>query len=103
MNASKINASCSILNNFVLIKWLNFQIFRDKKDWKGLASYYLKMVVILEILKDSGKEYWKNGNMYQRLLDVNNFYFYFFNFFTVFTFFYYFVVYLYTIPVYSNN
>lgn len=51
-----------------LIRILKF--LRDGQDWKAIASYYLKTVVMLEVVKNNSKDYWNDVNMADRFLEL---------------------------------
>ncbi|XP_015925564.1 cyclic GMP-AMP synthase-like receptor isoform X2 [Parasteatoda tepidariorum] len=47
------------------------KLLRDKEDWKILASYYLKTVVMWMVLESNGKQdYWKEDKMEERFLEA---------------------------------
>lgn len=53
-----------------IIKML--KLLRDKQNWKDLASYYLKTVVLLKILENPFNtfNYWNSSVLYDRFLEV---------------------------------
>ncbi|XP_042908228.1 cyclic GMP-AMP synthase-like receptor isoform X2 [Parasteatoda tepidariorum] len=46
------------------------EFLRDKEDWKILASYYLKTVVMWMVIENNDDDYWKEDKMDNRFLDA---------------------------------
>ncbi|XP_042908278.2 cyclic GMP-AMP synthase-like receptor, partial [Parasteatoda tepidariorum] len=46
------------------------KLLRDKEDWKCLASYYLKTVVMWMVLEIDNEDYWREDKMDKRFLDA---------------------------------
>ncbi|XP_015927272.1 cyclic GMP-AMP synthase-like receptor [Parasteatoda tepidariorum] len=48
------------------------KLMRDNMDWKGIASYYLKTLVMIKIQENPSEEYWKHTYLYERLMEALN-------------------------------
>ncbi|XP_035227884.1 cyclic GMP-AMP synthase-like isoform X1 [Stegodyphus dumicola] len=46
------------------------KLLRDKSDWKGLASYHIKTVMLWEVSKNTNHGAWDNTFLYERYLQV---------------------------------
>ncbi|GIY39887.1 cyclic GMP-AMP synthase [Caerostris darwini] len=46
------------------------KLLRDKNNWKILASYYLKTVVMWMLLENSNEEYWKEDKLDERFIEA---------------------------------
>lgn len=51
-----------------LIKLL--KALRDNEGWKVLASYYLKTIVLWLVEQNPSPDYWKEGNIYIRIIET---------------------------------
>ncbi|XP_054713086.1 cyclic GMP-AMP synthase-like receptor [Uloborus diversus] len=46
------------------------KLLRDKENWKILASYYLKTVVMWMVLSNPNQEYWREDKMGERFIEA---------------------------------
>lgn len=65
-------AEADIIHNIGCVKPVIklLKLLRDKENWKILASYYLKTVVMWMILDNSDPEYWKENHLGERFLEA---------------------------------
>ncbi|XP_054714361.1 cyclic GMP-AMP synthase-like [Uloborus diversus] len=46
------------------------KLLRDKENWRDLASYYIKTVMLWKVNANPSNEYWNNTYIFERLLEV---------------------------------